>query len=304
MYRASPPCRRRSKRGAASVFVYYAFDLLYLDGRDLRPLPLVERKAELAQLVGRDGHATIRFSEHFRENGAHMLAKCCGMGLEGIVSKKLDEPYRSGRSEAFVKVKCSNAQELVVGGYAPSNVTPNAIGALVVGTYDQGKLHYAGRVGTGYTQAVARDLWKRLHPLEIAKPPFDDIPREERRAARWVKPTMVIEANLGGWTADNMVRQAAFKGVREDKPAKEVVREVPVMAKEASAGKKQRGAAQVGRTLAQNRPRAQRSRRTNPRPARCASPIRIASTGRMSASPSRTSPTTTAWRGSGWRRRS
>ena len=125
----------------------------------------------------------IRFSEHFRERRrAHAGDSACGMGLEGIVSKQLDEPYRSGRSEAFVKVKCSNAQELVVGGYAPSNVMPNAIGALVVGYYDGGKLHYAGRVGTGYTQAVAKDLWKRLHPLEIAKPPFDDIPREERRA--------------------------------------------------------------------------------------------------------------------------
>ena len=233
-----------------------------------------------------------------------MLAKCCGMGLEGIVSKKLDEPYRSGRSEAFVKVKCSNAQELVVGGYAPSNVMPNAIGALVVGTYDQGKLHYAGRVGTGYTQAVARDLWKRLHPIEIDKPPFDDIPREERRAARWVKPTMVIEANLGGWTTDNMVRQAAFKGVREDKPAKEVVREVPVMAKEATAGKARRGASKIGGT-------AHKTGRTSSETggqfrgsARCASPIRIASTGRMSASPSRTSPTTIAWRGTGWRLRS
>ena len=223
------------KDGSADAFVYYAFDLLYRDGRDLRPLPLGERKDELADLVGHDGRGTIRFSEHFTDSGARMLAHACAMGLEGIVSKKLNEPYRSGRSEAFVKIKCSNAQELVVGGYAPSNAQPNAIGALVVGVYDDGELHYAGRVGTGYTQAVARDLWKRLHPLEIDKPPFHDIPREERRAARWVKPTMVIEANLGGWTADGLVRQAAFKGVREDKPAREVVREVPAMASKTKA---------------------------------------------------------------------
>ncbi|MGE0039457.1 MAG: DNA ligase D [Xanthobacteraceae bacterium] len=223
------------KAGSADAFAYYTFDLLYRDGHDLRPLPLGERKADLAELVGRDGRGTIRFSEHFTDSGARMLAHACAMGLEGIVSKKLNEPYRSGRSDAFVKIKCSNAQELVVGGYAPSNAQPNAIGALVVGVYDDGELHYAGRVGTGYTQAVARDLWKRLQPLEIDKPAFDDIPREERRAARWVKPTMVIEANLGGWTAEGLVRQAAFKGVREDKPAREVVREVPAMATKSKA---------------------------------------------------------------------
>ena len=199
------------KAGSADAFVYYTFDLLYRDGHDLRALPLGERKDELAELVGHDGRGAIRFSEHFTDSGARMLDHACAMGLEGIVSKKLNEPYRSGRSEAFVKVKCSNAQELVVGGYAPSNVMPNAIGALVVGVYDDGELHYAGRVGTGYSQAVARDLWKRLHPLEIAKPPFDDIPRAERRAARWVKPTMVIEANLGGWTSG---RPGAAGGVQ------------------------------------------------------------------------------------------
>ena len=214
----------------------------------------MERKAELKQLVSEDGSGVIKYSEDFEDDGSVVLRHACKFGLEGIVSKRRDAPYRSGRSEAFVKIKCSKAQELVVGGYAPSNVMPNAIGALAVGYYDDGRLHYAGRVGTGYSQAVAKELWKRLHPLEIAKPPFDDIPPAERRAARWVKPTMVIEANLGGWTSDNMVRQAAFKGVREDKPAEEVVREVAVMAK--ASGKKEQGAAGSSRRAVKSAPKA------------------------------------------------
>jgi bifunctional non-homologous end joining protein LigD len=217
--------------GESDSFVYYAFDLLHLDGEDLTSRPLVERKGALKALLDETGGTgSIRYSEHFTEDGEHVWQQACRMNLEGIVSKRADAPYRSGRTDSFVKVKCATEQELVVGGYVPSTVTPRMIGALVSGYYRDGKLIYAGRVGTGYSRAVAKDLWKRLHPLEIAKPPFDEVPPVEARArdVRWVEPNMVIEAHFRGWTGDNLVRQAAFKGVRDDKPAREVVRELPV----------------------------------------------------------------------------
>jgi bifunctional non-homologous end joining protein LigD len=228
------------KAGERERFIYYVFDLLHLDGRDLTGLPVIERKAALARLIGKQRGA-IRYSEHFEGDGALVLRRACEMSLEGIVSKRVETPYRSGRSETFIKTKCSNAQEFVVGGYSASTALPRAIGALVVGYYDDGSLIYAGRVGTGFTQALARDVWRRLHAIEIDKPLFDRIPPGEarRRDVIWVEPKMVIEAHLRGWTADGLVRQAAFKGVREDKPPREVVREMPTVSKATSSNPNQ-----------------------------------------------------------------
>jgi bifunctional non-homologous end joining protein LigD len=219
------------KEGARDAFIYYVFDLLHLDGRDFTALPLTERKAQLARLIEPKARGSIRLSEHFEEDGKTMLRHACAMGLEGIVSKRRNAPYSSGRSENFIKTKCANEQEFVVGGYSPSTVQPKAIGALVVGYYDGNRFIYAGRVGTGFTQSMARDLWKRLAPLATDSPAFDEFPRAEarRRDVQWVEPKTVIESHFRGWTADKLVRQAAFKGVREDKSPQEVMREVPVM---------------------------------------------------------------------------
>jgi bifunctional non-homologous end joining protein LigD len=256
------------KEGERKRFIYYVFDLLYCDGRNLAPLPLSERKAQLMRLLGAGKAAggPIRYSEHFAEDGSLVLDKACRMTLEGIVSKRIDAPYRSGRSDAFIKTKCSSAQELVVGGYSPSTAMPKAIGALVVGYYDDGRLIYAGRIGTGYTHAVARDLWKELHPLETAKPPFGQLPTSlrRRRDIRWVEPKLVIEAHLRGWTADGLVRQGAFKGVREDKPPREVVREMTTATDPPKRKSLRRVVAQASRGTARrsSSPRPHRGPRT------------------------------------------
>lgn len=210
--------------GRADRFRYYLFDLLHLDGTDLRGTPLIERKAALAALLaGHDG--TLTYSEHFEGRGATVFGHACRLGLEGIVSKLKTGTYRSGRSKSWIKAKCAEGHELAIVGYVPSTTQRRAIGSLVVATAaDKGKLRYAGRVGSGYSSAVAEDLWRRLEPLRVPAPPLDTPPPAEvRRNVRWVRPTLVAEVELRGWTADGIVRHAVFKGLRPDKEAADVV---------------------------------------------------------------------------------
>ena len=206
--------------------VYYVFDLLHADGANLRPLPLTERKAKIGRLLART-RGPVRLSESLAERGPVLLKQACKMGLEGIVSKVADAPYRSGRGHEWLKAKCSDRQEFVVTGFAPSTADAHAVGALVLGVYKRGKLQYAGRTGTGFSHEVARGLYRTLKARQRKDSPLEVVPKEERgrRGPIWVEPKMVVEVDFHGWTHGDRVRQASFQGVREDKPAKLVVRE-------------------------------------------------------------------------------
>ena len=191
-----------------------------------------ERKDALAKLIGRKTHGALRLSESLTEPGPVLLRHACKMGLEGIISKLADAPYRSGRGHDWVKAKCSDRQEFVVAGFAPSTADAHAVGALVLGVYDHGKLRYAGRTGTGFTHDSARALYRRLKAQARKTSPIEPVPEEERgrRAPVWVEPTIVVEVDFHGWTHGDRVRQASYQGLREDKAAKDVVREVKAAA--------------------------------------------------------------------------
>jgi bifunctional non-homologous end joining protein LigD len=220
---------------------FYPFDLLYLDGADLRPLSLVSRKSALAKLLNRQpAGGSLRLSESLTEPGTKLLRHACKLGLEGIVSKLADAPYRSGRGRDWIKTKCSDRQELVVTGIVPSTADARAVGALVLGFYERGKLRYAGRTGTGFTRDTARSLFRKLMTIKRDKTPFETMPAEERgvRKPIWVEPSVVVEVNFHGWTHSDRVRQASFQGVREDKAAKDVVREKAIAATSRTAAVK------------------------------------------------------------------
>lgn len=213
--------------GRSDRFVYYVFDLLHLNGYDLRALPLIERKLLLEQVVG-DQRGLIRYSSHFEENGGLVLRHACRLSLEGVISKLRDAPYRSGRGKAWIKSKCSARQEFVVAGFVPSSISHTAIGSLVLGIYDDGKLEHVGRVGTGFSITVAEELFKQLDRMRIPTSPFArKLTAEEGRHVQYVSPELVAEVEFRAWTADGHLRHASYRGLREDKVGSEVVRETP-----------------------------------------------------------------------------
>jgi bifunctional non-homologous end joining protein LigD len=213
-------------RDQAWRLTYHVFDLLHLDGRDLTGLPLVERKALLAPLIARlPASGPIRYSDHVRGQGPKFFAQACKLHLEGIVSKRAAAPYRSGRTEDWLKVKCLNRQEFVIGGWMASDKPGRALRSLLLGYYQGGKLIFAGKAGTGFGLQAGRELAERLRKIERDTPPFVSVPRAYQRGARWVDPRLVAEVAFTTWTADHLLRHPSFEGVREDKPAKDVRRE-------------------------------------------------------------------------------
>jgi bifunctional non-homologous end joining protein LigD len=213
--------QRHRKRVPVS---YYVFDLPRLDGEDLRPLPLRERKARLRRALRFEG--PIRFNPHRNgEHGEELFREACRKGLEGVIAKRADSPYTGQRSRDWLKLKCHAEQELVVGGFTAPKGSRTDFGALLVGYNEDGALRYAGKVGTGFGHETLRELGARLRELEQDESPFSPF-KPIPPGTHWVRPELVAQIAFSEWTRDGRLRHPRFLGLRDDKPARDVVREV------------------------------------------------------------------------------
>jgi bifunctional non-homologous end joining protein LigD len=217
------------RAGRRERFRYYVFDLLYCEGYDLTKATLVDRKQLLQDIVaGLESISPIRFSEHLEAGGPTMLEHSCRMGLEGIISKRRDLPYRPGRGEHWLKAKCQQSQEFVILGYVASTAASRTVGALALGYYADGQLVYAGRVGTGWSADLAASLYADLDKIKTTKPALRNaLPAGAEKGLVWTEPRLVCAVEYRDWTNDGLIRQSSFKGLREDKPVQEIGLESP-----------------------------------------------------------------------------
>jgi bifunctional non-homologous end joining protein LigD len=210
------------QRGERQVSVFlYAFDLLHLAGHDTTSLPWHARRRLLRHAVGFRG--PLRLTPSRKRDGERFYADACRQGWEGLIAKRADAPYTHGRSRDWLKFKCSAEQELVIGGYTAPRGSRTHLGALLLGYYEDGRLRYAGKVGTGFTEATLADLSAQLAPLQRATTPFGDVVREPH--VTWVEPRLVAQVGFSEWTRDGRLRHPRYLGLRDDKAAEDVVRE-------------------------------------------------------------------------------
>jgi DNA ligase D-like protein (predicted ligase) len=211
---------------------YYVFDLLYADGRDVRPEPLRERKKLLREFLSFGD--PLRYTEHRERDGEEYFEEACRQGWEGLIAKRADAPYRSGRTRDWLKFKCENSQEFLICGYTDPKGSRTHFGALLLGYYDQdGRLAYAGKVGTGFSEATLASLGRSLREIARTEPPFDRdlLPRSSsggppRSGVHWVEPRLVAQVGFTEWTSAGQLRHPRFLGLRRDKDPASVVREM------------------------------------------------------------------------------
>lgn len=217
------------ERGRSANIIYLLFDLPYHDGLDLRAVPLEQRRDRLESLLARGTDECLRFSAEFPVDRGNLLRSACALGLEGIIGKRAGSPYVSRRSADWIKLKCKLRQEFVIGGYSAPQGGRHGFGALLLGVHDAtGALRYAGRVGTGFSDDQLHALHARLQRLARPAPPFSPPPgRREAASATWLAPSLLCEVEFASWTHEDLVRQAVFRGLRDDKPARNIVRERP-----------------------------------------------------------------------------
>jgi bifunctional non-homologous end joining protein LigD len=216
---------RLQRRGKERVAIYlYVFDLLRLEGVDLRDVPLRERKRQLRGALRFED--PIRLTPHRNEHGERLFEEACRKGLEGVIAKRADSPYRATRSRDWLKLKCHAEQELVIGGFTAPQGSRTDFGALLVGHFESGTLRYAGKVGTGFGRSTLAELGAQLRKLESKDNPFAEV-HPIPRGTHWVKPELVAQIGFTEWTRDGRLRHPRYLGLRDDKPAREVVRERP-----------------------------------------------------------------------------